>query len=235
MDESRLHVIPHGAFEHYRALASTDRQSSSAKRLLFFGNLQPYKGVDILLQAFSRLSEDAAASTRLMIAGRPIMDPKPLFELARQLGIEDRVDWDLRPIPEEEVAQLFRDSAAVVLPYREIDQSGVLMTAIAFGKPVIATTVGGIPETVQDGVHGYLVPAGDADELARAASRLLSSGEQLRKMEQAMRDLCIGRFSWNTIAASTTNLYRKLLGHAESLPATLRRPHEVQSALGKAS
>jgi glycosyltransferase involved in cell wall biosynthesis len=108
------------------------------------------------------------------------------------------------------------------------------MTAIAFGKPVIATKVGGIPETVRDGVHGYLVPAGDGDELARAASTLLTSGEQLRKMGQAMRDLSIGSFSWNTIAGSTMNLYQKLLGHAESL-AILSRPREVQSALGKAS
>jgi len=134
-----------------------------------------------------------------------------LQRLARQLQIEDRVDWILRPIRESEVPSLFRSATAVVLPYREIDQSGVLMTAIAFGKPILATQVGGIPETIQDGVHGYLVPPEDPDSLAVAADRLLEDAECRKRMEMAVRDLCNGKLSWTSVASGTVGLYQDLL------------------------
>jgi len=117
----------------------------------------------------------------------------------------------LRPIAESEVPELFRSATAVVLPYREIDQSGVLMTAIAFGKPVLATRVGGVPEVVQDGIHGYLVPPDDAQELALASDRLLSSRERRQNMERSMRSLREGKLAWANIASKTLDLYRDIL------------------------
>ena len=214
VNEKQLHIVPHGAFEHYRIASGTQTQSGQQRQLLFFGNLQPYKGIDILLRAFARLAPDLLQSTTLVIAGRPIMDPKPLLELTNELGIQHRVQWLLRPIGEEEVPALFQQATAVVLPYREIDQSGVLMTAIACGKPVLASAVGGIPETVQHGVHGYLVPPENPKALAEAAMLLLSSDERLKQMEAAVDKLREGRLGWDHVAAETTRIYRQLLNGA---------------------
>jgi glycosyltransferase involved in cell wall biosynthesis len=211
VEEAKIHVVPHGVLHYYSALEGDSGDEAHTPNLLFFGNLHPYKGVDILLRAFARLSPKNAQNTTLTIAGRAEMDVEPLRRLARQLQIEDRLDWRLRPIPESEVPTMFRSATAVVLPYREIDQSGVLMTAIAFGKPILATRVGGIPETIQNGVHGYLVQPEDADSLAVAADRLLEDAESRKRMAMAVRDLCSGKLSWASIASRTVGLYRDLL------------------------
>ena len=211
MKEEKIHVVPHGVLQYYSSIETECGDAEPTRNLLFFGNLHAYKGVDILLRAFARLSAKSTHNTRLTIAGRPEMDTQPLRALARQLEIEDRVDWMLRPITEAEVPALFRSATAVVLPYREIDQSGVLMTAIAFGKPILATRVGGIPETIQDGIHGYLVPPEDPDSLAVAADRLLADAEARNRMEMAVRDLRNGSLSWRNIASRTVGLYRNLL------------------------
>jgi glycosyltransferase involved in cell wall biosynthesis len=157
------------------------------------------------------------------------MDVEPLRQLSRDLGIDSRVDWMLRPIAESEVPALFRSADAVVLPYREIDQSGVLMTAIAFGKPVLATRVGGIPEIIQDGVHGYLVEAEDVAALAHAADCLLSCKERRLEMESAVRALCKGSLGWSSIASKTLDLYRHVLeprSSAEVVKSNTRFAHQ---------
>jgi len=210
-EENKVHVMPHGVLDYYSAQDTGTVAACPTRNLLFFGNLHPYKGVDVLLRAFARLSPAVARDLRLVIAGRPEMDVEPLRQLSRQLGIEARVNWMLRPIAESEVPELFRSATAVVLPYREIDQSGVLMTAIAFGKPVLATRVGGVPEVVQDGIHGYLVPPDDAQELALASDRLLSSRERRQNMERSMRSLREGKLAWANIASKTLDLYRDII------------------------
>ena len=211
MKEEKIRVVPHGVLQYYSGIETEHSDAEPTRNLLFFGNLLPYKGVDILLRAFARLSPKSAQNTRLTIAGRPEMNVEPLQRLARQLQIDDRVDWISRPIRESEVPSLFRSATAVVLPYREIDQSGVLMTAIAFGKPILATRVGGIPETIQDGVHGYLVPPEDPDSLAVAADRLLEDPECRKRMGTAVCDLRNGRLSWTSVASRTVSLYHDLL------------------------
>jgi glycosyltransferase involved in cell wall biosynthesis len=211
IDESRIHIVPHGVLDYYCGLSNDRADRRSTKNLLFFGNLHPYKGVDILLRAFARLSPAVAKNVRLVIAGRPEMNVEPLRQLSRELKIEGQVNWILRPILESEVPEFFRAATAVVLPYREIDQSGVLMTAIAFGKAVLATHVGGIPEIIRDGVHGYLVAPGDVQGLALAADRLLSSGERRKSMEAAVRDLRNGKLAWPNIASRTLEIYRHVV------------------------
>lgn len=218
-DENKVHVVPHGVLQYYTSVSTMSSVERTTKNLLFFGNLHPYKGVDILLRAFAGLSPTVAANTRLVIAGRPQMDVESLRQLSRDLGVASRVNWMLRPIAESEVPALFRSADAVVLPYREIDQSGVLMTAIAFGKPVLATRVGGIPEIIRDGVHGYLVAPEDIDGLATATDRLLSCEERRLAMEAAVRALCSGSLAWSNIASKTLDLYRKILERRSSATA----------------
>jgi glycosyltransferase involved in cell wall biosynthesis len=228
-DERKVHVVPHGALEYYTTMGSECSGERKTKNLLFFGNIHPYKGIDILLRGFARLNPSIAEATRLVIAGRPQMDVEPLRQLSRDLGIDSRVDWMLRPIAESEVPALFRSADAVVLPYREIDQSGVLMTAIAFGKPVLATRVGGIPEIIQDGVHGYLVEAEDVAALAHAADCLLSCKERRLEMESAVRALCKGSLGWSSIASKTLDLYRHVLeprSSAEVVKSNTRFAHQ---------
>lgn len=217
LPEERVTVIPHGVFTYYRELVSDVEESGQAsqlagkKRVLFFGVLKPYKGVDVLLEAFARLPEPVAKAAVLQIVGYPKMPIEPLQSLAQRLGIESRVFWDLRFVEEAELAVYFAQADVVVLPYRRIDQSGVLMVALAFGKPVVASRVGGFAETVEDGVHGFLVEPGNVETLAHALACILGDDALRARMAKASEELAKGRLSWQSIAAKTLAVYKRVV------------------------
>ncbi len=122
------------------------------------GLIRPYKGVDVLLDAWRAAEPDA----ELWIVGMPRMDVEPL-----RAASPPSVRWVPRFIADDELAAYFRRADLVVLPYREIDQSGVLFTALAFGAPLLLSAVGGFPEVAAR--HAALVAAGDAGALTPAS------------------------------------------------------------------
>ena len=112
---------------------------------------QALQGLDLLVEALARLPDELRRTVRLDVVGLPRMDVRPLQARARDLGVRENVRWNLRFVPETEVPEVFESATVVVLPYRRADQSSVLMTALAFDKPVVATRVGGLAEVLQDG------------------------------------------------------------------------------------
>ncbi len=209
IEPRRLHVIPHGALTHYRELSDIKPKARADRVVLFFGNLKEYKGVDVLVRAFANLPAEVKQTTILQIVGKPSMDVGPLQALSKELGVAHRIKWELRFVEEHEVPGIFREASVVCLPYREIDQSGVLLTAIAFDRAVVASDVGGIAETIQDGVHGWLVAPGDVGSLSIALERALQDPGQLRTMESAVSSLR-QELAWEKIAQKTVELYRTL-------------------------
>jgi glycosyltransferase involved in cell wall biosynthesis len=134
--------------------------------LLFFGAIRPYKGLDVALHAVSQLPSELDA--RMVVAGR-FWEPRDRYDaLVAQLGLGDRVEIRDGYVSNEDAALAFGAADAVVLPYRSATQSGVAQLAFAYGKPVVATTVGGLPASVDHGRTGLLVPPGDASALAAA-------------------------------------------------------------------
>jgi glycosyltransferase involved in cell wall biosynthesis len=211
----KVHVVPHGVLDYYQSFGTEDSSSDQNLQILFFGNIEKYKGLDILLQAFARIPEGLRKQTRLIVAGRPGCDMSELYRLSSSLGIEDQIKWDLRFIPEADVAELFRSASLVALPYLRIDQSGVLMTAIGFEKPIVATRIGGIPETIQDGVHGALADPGDVAGLAVALETMLADPAKRHSAKNALHTLRTGPLSWDHSAAETVKIYQRLLDRNE--------------------
>lgn len=210
--ERQVTVIPHGVFNYYCEMVSNESlqltpQVVRNKRILFFGTLKPYKGLDVLLKAFARLPVPLANETALQIVGQPKMPVESLHALAERLKIEARVFWDLRFVEEREVAIYFANSDIIVLPYRRIDQSGVLMVALAFSKPVVASRIGGFEETIDDGVHGFLVEPGDVESLTRALAHILENDDLRKQMAKAVHELASGELSWESIASKTLSVY----------------------------
>ena len=209
----RVSVIPHGVFDYYRSECDSEKGAISAEgsdetTILFFGIIKPYKGVDVLIQALSRLPAPLLDRCRLRIAGYPTMDVGPLRELATRLGVDERIRWDLRFVPEQEVAAAFRQAALVALPYREIDGSGVLMTALAFGKPLVVTRIEGFTEILDEDEQACFVEPDDAADLARALERLLRDPALAQRLGRAAAKLAEGELSWRTIARRTVQLYK---------------------------
>lgn len=193
--------------------APTARADGGQKVLLMFGHLKPYKGLDVLLRAIAEMPAILRTRCRLRVVGKPYMDMAPLIGLAHDLGLADRVEFRLDFVPDEELAGLFADADAVVFPYREIEASGVLMTAIARAKPVIATQLGAFAELLEDGRHGLLVPPNDVDALAGALSRLVAEPGLQRGFADAMANLKASIPSWATIAEQTVGAYELATRH----------------------
>lgn len=159
--------------------AAVGPQHSDRLQLLFFGVIREYKGLDLLLEALKQVLVDEM-NVHLTIAGEA-------FDRNENAGVKKNVDelkltsnvtLDLRYIPNEAVADIFHQCDVVVLPYREATSSGPLTIAYSFGKPVIATRVGGFEAVVEDGQSGYLCEpssAGLSDAIRKFHERPLES------------------------------------------------------------
>jgi glycosyltransferase involved in cell wall biosynthesis len=129
---------------------------------LFFGHVRPFKGLDIALRAWRLLGTDVT----LVVAGEAWFRSADEYrELAQGMG---NVRLEFRFIPDAEIATYFAACDVVLAPYRIEAQSGVALTAFHFARPVIATTVGGLPEIIEEGRNGMLVPPEDPAALAKA-------------------------------------------------------------------
>ncbi|HKG40129.1 MAG TPA: glycosyltransferase family 4 protein [Conexibacter sp.] len=204
IDPARVHTIPHGAFTHLADLPDPaplppDLAAVEKPVVLCFGLMRPYKGIDVLLEAWQGI-EDA----ELWVVGLPKMDIAPLRAAA-----PPSVRFVPRFVVDREIPAFFRRADLVVLPYREIDQSGVLFTALAFGKPLLLSAVGGFPEVAATGA-AKLVPPGDPAALHTALARLLADPAARERLATAARAAAVGPYAWDAIAAQHLALYRQL-------------------------
>lgn len=200
----RVRTIPHGAFAHLAAQPlgplPPELTAVSGPVVLCFGLMRQYKGIDVLLEAWKGIE-----GAELWIVGHPRMDLGPLRAAAgRTVRLVPRF------VPDAELPALFRRADLVVLPYREIDQSGVLFTALAFGRPLLLSAVGGFPEIAATGA-AELVPPGDAGALRDALARLLADPAARARLAVAATAAASGPYSWERSAAAHLDLYNALL------------------------
>src|SRR5205085_6408875 len=144
----------------------------------------------VLIEAFREIQ-----GAELWVVGMPRMPIDPLREAAR--GARSPVRFVDRFVTDPEVTAYFRRADLVVLPYREIDQSGVLYTALAFGKPMVLSAVGGFPELAERHGAGRVVPPGDAAALRSAIQDLLADEPARRELGEAARRAAVGPYSWD--------------------------------------
>lgn len=158
------------------------------RRILFFGNVRPYKGLDILIEALGKIRD--RLDFRVVVAGEFFIDVKKFRKMVRENGIADRVDWHEGYVDNSSVAGIFRGADVVVLPYRNASQSGIVPLAYQFEVPVIASDVGGLSEVVRHRKTGLLVPPGDPTALADAIVDFFSQGlegdprDEMRKLRR---------------------------------------------------
>lgn len=221
IDPAKVRVIHHGAFEYLTRVPAgalpnelghpggpTDAERDGATRpvVMFFGLLRPYKGLEVLLDAWRRL-DGRDDGSELWIVGRPRM---PTEEL--RASAPASVKWVTRFVTDPELAACFRRADVLVLPYlrtERLDFSGVLAAALAFARPAIVSDVGGFSE-VADAGGALLVPPGDAPALAAALDGLLADGEQRARLSAGARAAAAGPYSWELAARQTLALYREL-------------------------
>lgn len=207
-DVDDVTVVPHGD-EGVFLSDEPVPADQTPPQVLFFGTLQAYKGVDVLLDAFALVREQVP-DARLVIAGAPSGDTDldALRSTADRIGgVELRAGY----VPMADVPALFQSSRVVAAPYRYANASGVVELARTSSRPAVGTTVGDLPAVIADGETGLLVPPADPGALATALVRLLTDPAEARRMGEAARARSTEGASWATVAERTEEVLRRAL------------------------
>ena len=216
-------VIPHG---HYGEIVGAEQISRArAKKILglkdynyivFFGSIRPYKGVHNLLRAVAECSQ-WPADLRVLIAGQPGqgVSSQDLLNLGNRPVIRERVELKLQYFPEKVIPAIFKIADLVVLPYLNIDQSGILMAAMAAGRPVLCTPVGAFPETVHPAI-GFLAANTSHQALKQALNAAIANRDSWKAMGARAKKDAELKFSWDAIAVETIEFYKTIYTSLET-------------------
>lgn len=197
-------VIPHGQLYEK---ASPDRLEidAQANRILFFGRITPYKGLEVLLSAFQKVQAEVP-SAKLQIVGSGNL--RPYQPLLRQLtNLEVINQW----VDHQDIDTFFKKASLLALPYTSASQSGVVAAAATYGLPVIATDTGGLSEQIVSGVTGILVPPGSVDALVIAIKDLLLNPHKASQLGQALKERYPKDHSWAAAAEGLLNICNSLI------------------------
>ncbi len=218
---SRIAVIPHGPFFYdLPGSRNTDRPADGKTIVLWQGILFPYKGVDLLLEAWKSV-EETAPDAYLTVAGTGA--PELLAAMEQQvvrLGLR-RVTLTFRFITAAELVALYRAADIIVYPYRAITTSGALATGLALGKTIVASDLPVFRELLTDRENALLTDPASPASLAQALEHLIAHPETRRQLAQAVSAMNFGDASWRAIAHETAEVYRLMLeaqalSHAQS-------------------
>lgn len=211
VDRARIHILPHPPMRLADAMPDdlAAVPDPLLPRLLFFGTIRPYKGVDLLVEACLSLWR-AGQRFELALAGKPFMDITPLIEKVRQAGFGDLLIMDMGFLREQRLDAHLRKADILAFPYRHIDSSGAFLSALHYGKAMVASDVG-MFATLPDGVANR-VPVGNVPALAQALLPLIESaairqaaGARASAYGETMGD-------WKDMALRTAAIYRTVMG-----------------------
>jgi len=205
-DPEKTFVSRLGVYEYLKDYSKAENARAPRKSILFFGRIEPYKGVEYLLEAFAEISAKHP-DCELVIAGRGKLywDTK-LHEGKPNIKILNRF------IDNAELVSLLDGALCCVCPYKDATQSGVMMTSYAMGVPVIASDVGGLSESISDRKTGILVKPCDAHALAMALDEYLSDADSFEKYSANIKkEYFEGASSWGGICDGLIRIYKKIL------------------------
>jgi glycosyltransferase involved in cell wall biosynthesis len=214
LDAQKVHVIHHGAFEHLVKQPGSPLPEELAETelpvVLFFGLLRPYKGIEVLLDAWRGIT-----NAELWIVGRPRMPLEPL-----RASAPPNVRFVPRFVSDRELPAYFRRADIVALPYtrtERFDFSGVLATALAFGKPAVVSDIGGFPELASTGAARLVAP-GDSGALRETLASLIADGSERERLAAGAKAAAAGPYSWDEAARKTLELYERLVAGRSGRP-----------------
>lgn len=217
-------IIPHGINIRVQKKGITQEDARrilgivpTAHVVLFFGQIDKYKGVETIIDAAALLVQKDP-SILLIVAGKPKRQSDYVIKLKTQVGKslpEKNVLLRLQFIPDNEVETYFSAADCVVLPYKRIFQSGVLFLAYRFGIPIIATDVGSFSEDVIDRVTGFICKPNDAEDMAAQLQKYFDSTlfHQREETRVSIVELAEKKYSWTNIGRQTYEVYTDLMKH----------------------
>jgi len=215
LDPDRVHVIPQGNLADFVGPSLPKVQAREklgldpdAQVVMFFGLIKPYKGLAHLIRALAEVKTHVPG-VKLLIVGQANEDFGPYARLIATSDLADNTSIHLHYIPYTEMSTYFSAVDIVVLPYVHTYGSAVLFAAYTLGRPVIVTATGGLPEDVEEGRTGWIVPPADERALAKALVEALADPAQLEDMGERAAELARTKYAWPEIARQTIDVYLK--------------------------
>ncbi|NBI29334.1 glycosyltransferase [Chengkuizengella sp. YPA3-1-1] len=214
VETEKIKVIPHGPMFNlnieYDNVESKKNIGINSDEVvvLFFGIIRPYKGIEFLLDTWKKVS-DERKNVKLIIAGNG--DEKYLNSLRNiisQAGLKN-IKTNFEYIPTEMLPIYHNAADILVYPYKNITQSGALLTGMSFNKPIIATDIDGFKDVLRDRYNAYTVKYGDIENFKTALINLIDNPETRKSIaENAYKDVNT-KYSWKQIGIKTLDCYKK--------------------------
>lgn len=219
VDPGKVATISSGNYRTVAAGAPTRDEArrrldlpSAATIFLFFGQIKKVKALDLLLEAFPTVA-GRFPEARLVIAGKVWKDDYAGYAAqVREAGIESSVIERIRFIPDDEVSAYYAAADVVVLPYRKIYQSAVLLMAMSHGRAVLVSDLPGMTDVVEHDQTGIVFRSDDAEDLRSALLRLASDPVLRRRLEAASLDLMESEYAWEKVGRETADVYARVTG-----------------------
>ncbi|MCD6659760.1 MAG: glycosyltransferase family 4 protein [Lentimicrobium sp.] len=218
VEESKIAIIKHGMNNRVmqRGISREEARmhfglKSEEKVVLFFGNIDYYKGLDLLVDSLLLLPVEFRQNLKVLIAGNSKYPDYtgPVIEKTKSAELKDSVISRIGYIPDEEVEYYFTAADCIVLPYRNIYQSGVVFMAYTFGLPLLAADVGNFRNDVPEGKAGYLFESGNTGDLSKTILKYFESDmyHNLDSTRKALKDWAWDNYSWDVIGKDTRDAY----------------------------
>lgn len=211
--EEKINVIPHGNYALFVSQLpyTIDSRLNGSLELLFFGQIKEVKGLDILLKAIAKVIKKTD-KVHLTIAGRPWHDDTSVYDaIIEENNLQKYVTTNYSFIPDGEVAEYFSGADLVILPYKRIYQSGVLLLAMSYGRPVLASNLPAFSEIIEDGKTGLLFESENPEDLADRIMQVLNNKEGLNSIRDKANVELETNYNWKEIGGKTLNVYEKII------------------------
>ncbi len=219
VDERLIHVIKHGNHAEYVRQDVTPAQArqklgiaDDVFSLVFFGQIKEVKGVDILLRAMPIVRSRIGGRVKLVIAGKVWKDDFSKYQkLIDDLDLGDCIDLHIRYIPDDELPYFYAAADLMALPYKRIYQSGVVLMAMSFGRPVLVSDIAGMTEVVTHGSTGLVFRSEDPEDMAAKIIEAFEDPGRLQAIAERGRHLMNTDYAWSRIGKATADVYRNIL------------------------
>lgn len=213
---SNIYIVPHGNYldsidilpkkSHARRFLGL---SNSDKVILFFGQIKRVKGLDILLRSLSDVIK-RYPDLKLVIAGKVWKDNFSMYEeIIRENRLDENIVSHIHYISDSEVSKYYLAADLVVLPYRKIYQSGVLLMAMSYSAPVLTSNIRGMTEIIDDGINGYTFESESIPSLSSKLIQVLSDPVKLTNIGKSGYTTVSTKHSWNRIGKITSKVYEE--------------------------
>ena len=201
----KIDVVPLAGHSIYSRI-NNKNFSEKKNSLLFFGRIWPYKGLDFLIKIAPLISA-VIPDLKIIVAGRG----EDIDQYKNMIKNKDTFKFVNHFIDVKDVSGFFQRASIIVIPYKEATQSGLVPLAYSFSKPVVATNVGGLPEQIQDGIHGFLVPSGNEKYFAFKVLQLLTNDKLRFKLGKNAKKFYDTTLSEDVISSRLMKTYKKTL------------------------